>query len=173
MVHHTGHSADVLPGSGQNVLYPFLAFAAVAEKHVRLRDADHIQRCRLEAVGLPPGGHQQIRLHPVAADGPDKIIVRKQGANHPQSAVVLPCRGSGAAAQQQRRRQRRHRACTRYRFMGIPPLYACKIILYRICPNFSSPPLPKTGFFPLRFLFRPRQVEKLADQRVLCHTDGK
>ena len=121
VVHHTDHRADVLSGSGQNVLYPFLAFAAVAEKHVRLRDADHIQRRRLEAVGLPPGGHQQIRLHPVAADGPDKIIVRKQGANHPQSAVVLPCRGSGAAAQQQRRRQQQTQRPATISFHGNPP----------------------------------------------------
>ena len=121
VVHHTDHRADVLPGSGQNVLYPFLAFAAVAEKHVRLRDADHIQRRWLEAVGLPPGGHQQIRLHPVAADGPDKIIVRKQGANHPQSAVVLPCRGSGAAAQQQRRRQQQTQRPATISFHGNPP----------------------------------------------------
>ena len=72
VVHHVHHGADALPGGVQDVVHPGLAFAAVADEHVRLGNADHVQGRGLKAVGLTARRYQQVWLHPVAADGPDE-----------------------------------------------------------------------------------------------------
>ena len=121
VVHHVHHGADALPGSGQNVLYPFLAFAAVADEHVRLGNADHVQGRGLKAVGLTARRYQQVWLHPVAADGPDEVVVGEQGAHHLQSAGVLPPPAGGAPGQGQRRRQQQAQGLHAISFHGFLP----------------------------------------------------
>ena len=121
VVHHVHHGADALPGGVQDVVHPGLAFAAVADEHVRLGNADHVQGRGLKAVGLTARRYQQVWLHPVAADGPDEVVVGEQGAHHLQSAGVLLPPAGGAPGQGQRRRQQQAQGLHAISFHGFLP----------------------------------------------------
>lgn len=103
--HHRQDIRDIFPCGVQNVLHPLLALAAVVDEHVRLADADDIQRRGLKAVCLPPCGHHQRHVHVVPADLPHEVVVGEQRAYHPELSVVL--QGLPAAAAQPRRHRQR------------------------------------------------------------------
>ena len=121
VIHHVHHGADALPGGVQDVVHPGLAFAAVADEHVRLGNADHVQGRGLKAVGLTARRYQQIWLHPVAADGPDEVVIGEQGAHHLQFAGVLLPPAGGAPGQGQRRRQQQAQGLHAISFHGFLP----------------------------------------------------
>ena len=123
VVHHVHHGADALPGGVQDVVHPGLAFAAVADEHVRLGNADHVQGRGLKAVGLTARRYQQVWLHPVAADGPDEVVIGEQGAHHMQFAGVLLPPAGGAPGQGQRRRQQQAQGLHAISFHGSLPSY--------------------------------------------------
>ena len=97
IVHKPQSIGDLFPGGVQDLLHPVLALLAVVDEHIRLRQPDHIQRRWFEAVGLPPGRDQQLRLHVLPANGPHKVVVGEQGAHYPQLAA-LRLRRTGRAA---------------------------------------------------------------------------
>ena len=75
IVHHPHHGGDSFSGGGQNLLHPLLPLTAVVDENICPAHPDHIHGGGLKAVSLPPGGHQQMRLHKFRADLPDEIIV--------------------------------------------------------------------------------------------------
>ena len=109
IVHKPQSVGDLFPGGIQDLLHPVLALPAVVDEHIRLRQPDHIQRRWLEAVGLPPGRDQQLRLHVLPADSPHKVVVGEQGAHHPQLAALRLCRTGRAARRRDHQCRRQHR----------------------------------------------------------------
>ena len=109
IVHHPQDGGNIFSGGIQNFVHPLLAFAAVIDKNVRPTHADHVHGRRLEAVGFPSGGHQQVGADIHTADLAHEVIVGEQGAHHLQPAVlrVLACRGAGAQGQRRGRSQQK------------------------------------------------------------------
>ena len=109
IVHKPQSVGDLFSGGVQDLLHPVLALPAVVDEHIRLRQPDHIQRRWLEAVGLPSGGYQQLRLHVLPADGPHKVVVGEQGAHYPQLAALRLCRTGSASHRREQHHRRQHR----------------------------------------------------------------
>lgn len=107
VVHHAQNVGNLLPGGAKDVLHPHLALAAVVDEHVRLTHADYVERRRLEAVRLPPGGNQQRDVHVLATDLTHKVIVRKERADDSQPPVRAFLRSLRAAAERERRKQQK------------------------------------------------------------------
>ena len=94
----------------QNVLCPAVAFAADVDEQIGMQDRRDLRKCRIEAVHLAAGLDEHFKLHEIARDRADEIVLRKDRDDDRRTRVLrlrMPA-GERRAQKQQAQRPCRH-----------------------------------------------------------------